>query len=310
MERANRVQWFRMFREATAGLESSACDLLTQVRVAEPWFSAILEATAQYLGACLGARGPRSGEAVRGRLEQAVDSLANRTPNGEVLPKQEFEEEFNRFHRAVAAWLGTLGIDHLLSQLSCPVAVRVVKGTAEPQVEGRPYASSKMHVDLWNGDPPDSINVLLPLWGDVDRTSVEFYGPPADFEERFLCTVRDYEEAAARLGPCERYPVTFRLGHAHFMDAVVPHRTVRRGGGVRVSIQLQLRRRVSEAARARAEAICDAARLAGYYLPPAEWYAVGTTRFMRFHDTYADAQRGRFVQHPYREAMYHLADSL
>ena len=326
MTRHNRIQWFQELLEATKGMEHQAVDLMAQIKIGESRFQSIRAAAKRYIASCLGvsdAPTPEGGvvplplaaaaiseEALLARLESHVDELANRTPNGELLPKREFEAEFNAFHGAVAAWLKDLRIDPLIHQISCPVAIRIVKGTSDSKLEQRPYSSSKLHVDLWNGDPADNINVLIPLWGDVERTTVEFFRPPDDFEERFLRMISDYGEASTLIDQCQLYPMRFRLGYAHFIDAVVPHRTVKRGGTLRVSIQLQLRRKTTPEAQAHAEAICDRDRLQRYYLASEDWYALGIEKYLKFSDTYADAKRGVFMKNPYRDAMYEIVDAL
>lgn len=311
MNRHSRTQWFKELFEALGEREHKALDLVAQVKIPEGELQAIRAAARRYICSCLGISDSLiSEEALLQRLETGVDQLANRTPNGELLPKQEFAVEFNGFHRAVAVWLKNLGLDRLIHQVSCPVVIRIVKGTSSPKLEARPYASSKLHVDLWNGDPADGINVLIPLWGDVARTTVEFYKPPDDFEDRFLRMMSDYSEAGRLMSQCEPYPIQFRMGYAHFMDAVVLHRTVNRGGKIRVSIQLQLRRKTPPEERARVEATCDRERLKGYFLSPEDWYALGVKRYMKFSDTYTDAQSGIFVRRPYHDAMYQVVDAL
>lgn len=315
MDRENRLAWFHEFSQKIQGVEHKPFDLILQARLSESAGQAIRAAAKRYICSCLQFSNPGispsvSDEGLVESLEESVDRLANRTPNGELLPKREFEVEFNEFHAAVASWLKGLSIDSLIHEIACPVAVRVVKGTSDPQVEARPYSSAKLHVDLWNGDSPDTINVLIPLFGDAQRTTIEFYQPPDDFEKRYLRMMGDYNEGQEILNRCKPYPVRFELGCAHFIDAVVPHRTVKRGGGIRVSIQFQLRRTTSPESRAYLESLCDQQRLKGYHLSPEEWYALGVKRFLKFSDTYADAQRGIFVKRPYRDAIYHIADAL
>ncbi|MBI3616038.1 MAG: hypothetical protein HY211_05945 [Candidatus Omnitrophica bacterium] len=320
MNRQNRTEWFKRLAERLSGYEQKTDDLIAQVRMEERVLPQIKDAARRYLLACLKKEDqPLSDEALLSLVEGSIDRLANRTPNGILLAKQEFEQEFNEFHRVVASWLKGLQLDPLIDQVFCPIILRVVKPKAaseavpDPAVSGnvnRPYDSTKLHVDLWNGDPADNINLLIPLWGDVEATTIEFFRPPDDFEERLLRVINDYSEGEKLLGPCEPYPIRFTHGFAHFCDAVVLHRTVKKPGGrVRISIQFELRRKTSEQTKAEVSRLAMPERLKSY-IDLKTWYELGTRKFMQFKDTFADAERGIIAHRPYLDETYRIVDTL
>ena len=49
-------------------------------------------------------------------------------------------------------------------------------------------------------------------------------------------------------------PLEQRFGYAYFMDSVVPHRTVKQGGQIRVTLEFRIRRRTTEEEKAAFEA--------------------------------------------------------
>jgi len=187
--------------------------------------------------------------------------------------------------------------------------VRVVKGQSDAQADGRPYASAKMHVDLWGGDPADSVSIIIPVLGDIEHTTVEWFDPPEGFEEEYMRVTDSYDVSAELEGKCPRYPLTAQHGHAYFVDAVTLHKTVRHGGGTRVNIQFGIRRPLSDADRAWIEENFPEGRRS-LYVNPAEWYPLGREKFMAFSDTNADAAKGIFRPHQDNERTYTVVNQL
>ncbi len=248
-----------------------------------------------------------SEEELCNRMNEELDTLANRTPNGALVPKMEFQDEYNEIHRAVASWLGSLNMTHLIKSIRCPIVVRAVSGAAAPDADARPYAASKMHVDLWGGDAPDSVSIIIPVFGDIERTTIEWFRPPIGFEEKYLRVMDSYDVAEELEGQCLQYPLTARMGSACFIDAIVMHRTVLHGGGARVNVQFDLRRPISDEDRQNIHPSFHAGRL-GLHLDPKLWMSYGSTKFVQFSDTNADAKRGVFREHQDNQRTYHVVD--
>ena len=186
--------------------------------------------------------------------------------------------------------------------------VRLVKGPRNPQEESRPLSSSKLHADIWGDVPLDVIPIQIPILGDTERTTIEFYHPPDDFEERYTRILDDYDEAKEIADRCERYPDP-RLGYAYIYDGIVPHKTVKRQGGSRVTVQLEMLKATTEADRKEIEKLRSPNRLA-FYVDRDEWYEYGSSKFMKFPDTYADAEKGIFTERLWNQKEYEIVDSL
>jgi hypothetical protein len=308
LPKQDRFDWFRELKKAQSHAILNAYDLLVEIGMGQAQREEIKAATMRYVLASLGRpNDARSEDAMMAFLERNVDQLANRTPNGILMPKREFEDEFGGLHSSVASYVRTLGIDDLIYGISCPIVVRLVVGTSDPRVEARPYASSKVHMDTWAGDPGDEVVASMPMLGDIERTTVEYFQPPEEAGSRIVREMSSYDEGLQLLGECKPYPLRQRHGCAYFMDTTVPHRTVKRGGGLRVTVEFRLRRRTTEAERIAIEEATEPGRLA-HFISLHDWYRLGTTKRMRFLDTYADAKRGIFVQRPYNESTYTVVD--
>ena len=308
MSKQNRIAWFRELKKAQSHAVLNAFDLLVEIGMGRAEREEIKAATIHYIRACLARPGDlRSEDSMMAFLEKNVDELANRTPNGILMPKRELEDEFGHLHRAVASHVRGLGIDDLIRTISCPIVVRIVEGISDPGLEARPYASSKIHLDAWVGEPGDEVIVSMPMLGDIARTTVEYFQPPEKLGSRLVREMSDFEEGLQLLGECKPYPLQQRHGCVYFMDATVPHRTVKGGGGMRVTVEFRLRRRTTEAERLAVEETVDQGRLA-HFVDLDDWYRLGTTKRMRFLDTYADAKRGIFAQRPYNDPIYTVVD--
>ena len=306
-DRQTRVEWFAQLASRLGVTLDPDFNLVVETAMERDRCEEIRDAARGYIRACLG--NPDEEMPDQELIETAANKLANRTPNGVVLPKQEFQLEFNQLQKAVAGWLGSLGIDDQIYQICLPLLIRVAKGERSAQEESRPYSSSKLHSDLWVGEPLDLIGVRIPVLGDIERTTIEFYQPPENFEDRYLRLMSDYDEGKELQGSSPKYPIRMRHGYAYFMDGSVLHKTAKYGGGARATIQVELRSWTSDSRRKEVEKVSPAGPLS-YYIDREEWYEYGTSKFLKPRDTYADAERGIFTERSADEPMYDVVESL
>jgi hypothetical protein len=147
MTAQDHFEWFGQLKSAIAFEAEEAYDLLLGIPIEKADFKQIKQATLTYIYACL------KKSDLDNTLDNALDNeadllnylagkspplLINRTPNGVILPKQEQEQEFNRFSQAVAQWFQSLGIDQLYSQVNCPIICRLVEGNRDRVQQNRP----------------------------------------------------------------------------------------------------------------------------------------------------------------------------
>lgn len=307
IDRQGRVQWFAELSQRLGTPQDPVFNLMTEVKIDEDRLRQMRDATIRYVCAPLANQGDLTSE--QAVLEAAGNNLANRTPNGMLMPKQEFLMEFNQLHKVMADWFHSLGIDDLIYQIFCPIVVRLVMGQRNPQEESRPLSSTKLHADIWADLPLDVVAIQIPILGDTERTTIEFLHPPHDFEERYMRLLNDYDEAKEVERYCERNPVAMRLGYAYFYDGIVPHKTVKKQGGARVTVQLEFLKATTDVDRREIEKLRSPSRLA-LYVDGDEWYEYGSTKFLKFRDTYADAEKGIFPERSMFQREYEVVDSL
>ena len=308
MIKQSRLDWFNELRTLQFANVNKDFPVLVEIAV-DPGFYKILRlSTSRYIKACLDINEEDLLEdRLIEHLESNVSDLANRTPNGILIPKMEFEDEFNDLHRVLAGYIRTLGMDNAIHVVSSPIIVRLVKGHSELDLDDRPYSSTKIHMDPWNGDPGDEVVVSIPIFGDIENTTVEYFEPPDEFRAPVMNTMTNYDEGQKLMGDCQPIELAQRLGYAYFMDAIVPHRTIKNNGGVRVTLEFRLRRITSDEERKSVEETCDPGRLS-HFVEVSDWYKLGTTKRMKFSDTNSDAKKGIFVKRPYNEPIYSIED--
>lgn len=310
MNRENRIRWQADLVRCAGQKPDPKCELVTEIDLGDSHFASMKEAVRRYLCACLECDPETTSEQTLNEdLNSRLHDIPNRTPNGALVPKQEFQSEYNAIHRAVADWMRALNIAPLMRSVRCPIVIRAVDGKPNPASDQRPYAASKMHVDLWAGDPPDSVSIIIPMLGDLKNTTIEWYRPPEGFEEKYLRVMENYDVDGSVAAQSQLYPLTARMGFAYFVDAVVMHRTVQHGGGTRVNLQFDIRRPLPDTEVRKIHSSFKTGRL-GIYMDPELWLANGTTSFLKFLDTNADAKGGVFRQHQDDQRTYEIVESL
>ncbi len=116
-----------------------------------------------------------------------------------------------------------------------PCNVRIVAGSADAKADNRPYASSKIHTDVWFGEPLRSILFNLPLLGDPAAVAMDFLEPD-DFPLALRQVLADYSDGRDVAERALRLPMAFERGVVYISDSLSLHQTVRRGTGIRLSL--------------------------------------------------------------------------
>jgi hypothetical protein len=164
-----------------------------------------------------------------------VLALPNRTPNGLLLPRRETFLSFNLVQQALTGSLVELGIDAPFESFQSPCNVRIVAGAANAEADSRPYAASKIHTDVWYGEPLRSILFNLPLLGDPAAVAMDFLEPD-EFPVALQRVLPDYNDGREISERAARLPMSFELGVLYMSDSLSLHQTMRRGPGIRLSL--------------------------------------------------------------------------
>jgi len=222
-----------------------------------------------------------------------LTQLPNITPNGLLMPKRENCLEFNLVHRAIGYVFASLGIDNFVDRINLPAMLRMVDGKKDLVKDSRPYASVKLHSDLWNGDPLNELIVIIPVMGDIEHTTIEFFEPDENVMQKWLSPLTDYNDGVHLLNFSTRYDCIARHGFLYLMDPRILHRTVKDGGGLRINVDFHFipHKKISCGPESR-DAEADLRR---NFVSPAEWYAVGKETFFLPNDTFAETSQ-KFVK--------------
>jgi hypothetical protein len=254
-------------------------------------FQKIRCAAAGYVSACLGSKKVilEDAELIDALLKRRA-AMPNITPNGLVVPKREFVLEFNAFHKAVAAAFNDLGLEDLIEAIHIPISLRVAEGRKDEERDARPYATNKMHSDVWAGEPLDAVVVHLPLFGDAENIGVQFAEMQAEKEQEFMRVLKDYSEGSELWDHLKLYDCVMKLGNIYFADARLLHATLRRKPGLRVSIDFRFRMRSEGPYRLVSEEILKAGRQSNY-LSYGDFCRIGSDQMIVFDETCEEARR-------------------
>ena len=224
-------------------------------------------------------------------------ALPNRTPNGVVLARADTFHAFNLVHQALADAMEAAGLLAHFRLIQVPCNVRVIGGEADPGAEGRNYASSKIHTDLWNGEPISSILFNIPVLGDPKAVDLRFFEPRA-FPSELRGPLRDYILGPPVTATAAEYPAAFELGRIYISDALSLHQTVKRGPGLRVSLDF---RAIARDLLPGETADPGASR--AVYVSPERWRAAGRSVILGSGEPLDAFQRRRAGEAVPREAL-------
>jgi len=165
----------------------------------------------------------------------------NITPNGGVVPKKEYQLEYNMVLRSWSKIVKnmTKGNHKLMSKFRFTPNIRIKFGRELEDNLDRALSTSFPHSDAWV-EGPWSMNCFIPLLGDTENNNLVFWTPKSEesFSNRFLTTAATYEEMQWVL---DYYDFNEKLkpkkGKVHISDYALIHATNRESEcGTRVSI--------------------------------------------------------------------------
>ena len=175
------------------------------------------------------------------RLDNNRKVRDNVTPNGGVVPKKEYQLEYNMVLRSWSKIMQNIVTNDssLLSKFRMTPNIRIKFGTELEENVNRPLNTSHPHSDAWV-EGPWAMNCFVPLLGDVKNNNLTFWKPSdtKNFTDEYLNVAATYEEMHWVL---EHYQKDENLspkkGCVHISDYALIHATDRRPNcGTRISI--------------------------------------------------------------------------
>jgi len=261
--------------------------LLLDHPIAEGKFAELEFHTRVYISACMNTRGRvlTSDEIIEKLDDPAVD-LANQTAGGVLHSKADFTKEFNALHNSFSNVISDLGIDHLTECWQLPINLRAVTNNLS---HNRPYASVKVHTDSWAGEPGDLVLMSVPVLGDIERTTIEWFSLPDDFGESHIRILSDFDDGKAIVEQASKIEVEPKLGHIYFSDCSTLHRTKQLNGKSRVSFDVRFRFKTTPEYKNHYENLAEPSILKNY-ASYKDWMKISRENYIVFDETVKDCR--------------------
>ena len=219
--------------------EGQLChQLMAQFKISDGEFSLLWASLALYLSRALHLdRVPTSDGEISSLSLDNVD-LSNVTPNGAVVPKREYQVEFNAVlgcWSSICRQMITLN-PGLLSRFRLTPNIRIKFGQELEKNVNRPLNTSIPHSDVWV-EGPWGMNCFLPVMGDCKGNTLLYYDTD-EFSEEYLLNSETYTSMQWVLNHYSAIPdIRAAVGSVNLSDYALIHRTERIVGcGTRVSI--------------------------------------------------------------------------
>tara|TARA_B100000287_G_C20559330_1_gene751799 strand:+ start:87 stop:1004 length:918 start_codon:yes stop_codon:yes gene_type:complete len=162
--------------------------------------------------------------------------LPNRTPNGAFYPKVENIDEYNEIQSHVNDILINSNLVNQFDSFDL-TTVRIVDGR-KSKADSRLSATSRVHSDAWAGHNGDAI-LTIGVLGD-ETTSLEFNKIVGEVKPSFFETQHDYASASNLFEGYELIS-NLKFDTITIFDHACLHRTLKTGGGLRVSLDVGLK---------------------------------------------------------------------
>lgn len=206
-----------------------------------------------------------------------LESLPNITPNGLILPKKETFLAYNQVHRSLVNILNNYDLGSKIDKIHAPINIRLVKGSKD-LTDQRPRASSKIHTDIWAGEPAGALLCAMVVGGDWTASTVR-YIEPTSFPEDMLKPLADYNEGKHVSHTGEHYDTLLDNSGLFIMDSYLLHQTLKLREGYRLSIDFRfIPKDTVESDRYNSELRTE------NYMSYDEWASYGTTSILHTAD--------------------------
>ena len=120
-------------------------------------------------------------------IDRARKNRTNITPNGAVVPKREFQLEYNLILRSWCELFRQITVNNprLLKLFRITPNIRIKFGKELKDNLNRKLSTSYPHSDAWL-EGPWGMNCFIPLFGDTKKNNLRYHVPKSKFSESFL----------------------------------------------------------------------------------------------------------------------------
>jgi len=177
-------------------------------------------------------------------MTQVEKNKANRdnvTPNGAIVPKRDYQLEYNLFIKSWCNCIRELSENNpdLIKKFRVTPNLRIKYGDELADNVDRGLNTGLPHSDAWV-EGPWGMNCHVPLFGDTDNNFLHFYKLKDESlfdEEKFLALSKTYKEMQWVLEYYESDHVVPNKNSINISDYALIHNTYRNPGcGARISI--------------------------------------------------------------------------
>ena len=163
------------------------------------------------------------------KINKARENRKNVTPNGAVVPKKEFQLEYNIILRDWSITIKNMikKDKKLLSIFRITPNIRVKYGKELEDNIGRPLNTAVPHSDAWL-EGPWGLNCYFPILGDCENNTLVYYQPKkGEFDEKMMSSSTSYENMNWVMKHYEKIDFVPKKGNIYFSDYAMVHNTFR-----------------------------------------------------------------------------------
>lgn len=170
--------------------------------------------------------------------EQTLEAI-NQTTSLKVVRDWDL---FTQLESVLVSSFEKLDLLHGIKGMEFPVNVRCAHGKAPAGYTDGAYATDFLHSDIWSGEPSDIVNCFIYVAGDLRSTYLELNDCSEQAAEELAAYRGPYEGAKSIVFGTQKVDYQPRPAQLILFDGACPHKTVRTGGGARISVDFRLRR--------------------------------------------------------------------
>ena len=177
------------------------------------------------------------------QINSSRNNRTNITPNGAVVPKREFQLEYNMILRDWSLIIKKMieKEKKLLSIFRITPNIRIKYGQELEDNIGRPLSTSHPHSDAWV-EGPWGMNCYFPILGDSENNNLVYYEPKKNqFDEKMMESSPSYEDMQWVMKHYQKIDFVPKKGKIYFSDYAMVHNTYRsKNCDTRISIDTTL----------------------------------------------------------------------
>jgi hypothetical protein len=213
-------------------------DLMLEVIVPKNLIDNITYASRNYLSKCIQIKNNtflKEDEIIK-FFQKKNSSIKNITPNGMIVPKNEFTLEFNTIVKAYVDIINYCNITNFIKNFHFPPNLRIKYPKIKKSHMRRKHPTEMLHADTWTGANHNWIASHIFLLGDVKNNNIQYVEPQKNFREEWLEPLENSEQGIEIAKNFKKINYIPKKGSFILADASILHRSYRNNNcGTRIS---------------------------------------------------------------------------